>query len=824
MAKSKAKKKAKPRAKKREAKAKPSAHKYDATAIKVLGGIEAVRKRPAMYIGDVGVRGLHHLVEEVVDNSVDEALAGACKNIKVTLRADGAAEVTDDGRGIPVGMHKQMKKPAVEVVLTTLHAGGKFDHASYKVSGGLHGVGLSVVNALSEWLEVEVRQDGAVHRQVFERGKKTTPLTRIGKSTRTGNIVRFKPDPDVFEVTEFTYELLEARLRELAFLNAGLSLGIEDERTGEKETFKFAGGLKAFVKYLNENERSIHSPIFHFRAERDEVTVEIALQYNDGYAEQVVCYTNNIRNPDGGTHLSGFRSALTRTLNAYGKTQGLLKDGKPPSGDDLREGLTAVISAMVPDPQFEGQTKTRLGNREVGGIVEALVNEHLTNYCEENPKAARSIVRKAIEASRARDAARKARELARRKGALASGGLPGKLADCTTKDVETSELFIVEGVSAGGNAKQGRDRRFQAVLPLRGKVINAEKARIDKVLNNNEIATLITALGTGIGSDDFDITKARYGKTIIMTDADADGAHIRTLLLTFFYRQMPQLVESGNVYVARPPLYRVARGKRQEYVYNDAEMEKTLLELGLEEAELRSEDSKRKLDNKALHKLVDLLRKLERYRRSIEARGVLFDEFLSRKKPKTGELPLYRVIDEGQEKYFYTEREFTSLRKKREREAKAEENGEQPNGMKMVYDEFHEAKDIAAIFKALKKLGLKERDYVQPAGAAPVTRFTIVADGSPVELRSLSELISAVRRLGEKGLDIQRYKGLGEMNAEQLRETTMDPETRTLMKVTLEDVLAANRMFSVLMGSDVAPRKEFLEKHALEVAELDTYV
>jgi len=824
MAKSKAKKKAKPRAKKGGAKAKPSAHKYDATAIKVLGGIEAVRKRPAMYIGDVGVRGLHHLVEEVVDNSVDEALAGACKNIKVTLRADGAAEVTDDGRGIPVGMHKQMKKPAVEVVLTTLHAGGKFDHASYKVSGGLHGVGLSVVNALSEWLEVEVRQDGAVHRQVFERGKKTTPLTRIGKSTRTGNIVRFKPDPDVFEVTEFTYELLEARLRELAFLNAGLSLGIEDERTGEKETFKFAGGLKAFVKYLNENERSIHSPIFHFRAERDEVTVEIALQYNDGYAEQVVCYTNNIRNPDGGTHLSGFRSALTRTLNAYGKTQGLLKDGKPPSGDDLREGLTAVISAMVPDPQFEGQTKTRLGNREVGGIVEALVNEHLTNYCEENPKAARSIVRKAIEASRARDAARKARELARRKGALASGGLPGKLADCTTKDVETSELFIVEGVSAGGNAKQGRDRRFQAVLPLRGKVINAEKARIDKVLNNNEIATLITALGTGIGSDDFDITKARYGKTIIMTDADADGAHIRTLLLTFFYRQMPQLVESGNVYVARPPLYRVARGKRQEYVYNDAEMEKTLLELGLEEAELRSEDSKRKLDNKALHKLVDLLRKLERYRRSIEARGVLFDEFLSRKKPKTGELPLYRVIDEGQEKYFYTEREFTSLRKKREREAKAEENGEQPNGMKMVYDEFHEAKDIAAIFKALKKLGLKEMDYVQPAGAAPVTRFTIVADGSPVELRSLSELISAVRRLGEKGLDIQRYKGLGEMNAEQLRETTMDPETRTLMKVTLEDVLAANRMFSVLMGSDVAPRKEFLEKHALEVAELDTYV
>jgi len=821
MAKSKASTKKKGATKRKSRKPETPAHKYDATAIKVLGGIDAVRKRPAMYVGDVAMRGLHHLVEEVVDNSVDEALAGACQNIRVTLCADGSVEVSDDGRGIPVGMHKQMKKPAVEVVLTTLHAGGKFDHASYKVSGGLHGVGLSVVNALSEWLEVEVRQNGGVYRQVFERGKKTTELTRIGKSKKTGNIVRFRPDSEVFEVTEFSHELLARRLRELAFLNAGLSLSIKDDKTGDEETFKYAGGLKAFVKFLNENTHTIHSPIFHFRGEKEDVTVEIALQYNDSYGEQVVCYTNNIRNPDGGTHLSGFRSALTRTLNAYGKSQGLLKDGRPPSGDDLKEGLTAVISAMVPDPQFEGQTKTRLGNREVQGIVEALMNEHLMTYCEENPSAAKSIVRKAIEASRAREAARKARELARRKGALASGGLPGKLADCTTKDVETSELFIVEGVSAGGNAKQGRDRRFQAVLPLRGKVINAEKARIDKVLNNSEIATLITAVGTGIGTDDFDISKARYGKTIIMTDADADGAHIRALLLTFFYRQMPEMIERGYVYVARPPLYRISRGKRQEYVFNDQEMEKTLLDLGMEDAELRAGDGKRKLDNKALRQLVETLTRLERYRRSVEARGVLFDEYLARKKPKTGSLPLYRVIDEGEEKYFYTEKEFENLRKKLEREGAADED---TNGLTMIYDEFHESKEIANIFKALKKLGFKESDYEQPAGAAPVTRFTLVADSAPVELRNLSELTAAVRKLGEKGLDIQRYKGLGEMNAEQLRETTMDPETRTLMKVTLEDVVAANRMFSTLMGSDVSPRKEFLEKHALEVTELDTYV
>jgi len=810
---------------KRKTKAKSAAHKYDATAIKVLGGIDAVRKRPAMYIGDVSTRGLHHLVEEVVDNSVDEALAGACQNIKVTLRADGSVEVVDDGRGIPVGMHKQTKKPAVEVVLTTLHAGGKFDHASYKVSGGLHGVGLSVVNALSEWLEVEVRQNGGVYRQVFERGKRTTQLARIGKSSKTGNIVRFKPDPEVFEVTEFSYEILAGRLRELAFLNAGLSLSISDERTGEQDSFKYGGGLKVFVKHLNENKHTIHSPIFHFRSEKDNVTVEIALQYNDTYAEQVVCYTNNIRNPDGGTHLSGFRSALTRTLNAYGRNQNLLKDGKPPSGDDLREGLTAVISAMVPEPQFEGQTKTRLGNREVQGIVEALMNEQLTTYCEENPSGARGIVRKAIEASRARDAARKARELARRKGALVSGGLPGKLADCASRDVETSELFIVEGESAGGNAKQGRDRRFQAVLPLRGKVINAEKARIDKVLSNKEIVTLITAIGTGIGTDDFDISKARYGKTIIMTDADADGAHIRALLLTFFYRQMRELIERGYVYVARPPLYRVRRGKRQEYVYNDPEMERTLVELGLEDAELKAKDGKRKLDNKTLRQLVELLTKLERYRRGVEARGVLFEEYLSHKKPKTGDLPLYRVIDEGKEKYFYTEKQFTDLRKKLQREAKAEEGaGENADGLAMVYDEFHESKEIGRIFKALKKLEFKEKDYLQPAGAAPVTRFTLVADSSVVELKSLSELTMAVRRLGEKGLDIQRYKGLGEMNAEQLRETTMDPETRTLLKVTLDDIVGADRIFTVLMGSVVAPRKEFLEKHALEVTELDTYV
>ncbi len=806
-------------------KPKASSQGYDASTIRVLGGIEAVRKRPAMYIGDVGLRGLHHLVEEVVDNSVDEAMAGYCSNIKVTLHADGGVEVVDDGGGIPVDMHKQKKIPAVEVVLTTLHAGGKFDHGRYKVAGGLHGVGLSVVNALSEWLEVEVRRDGGVYRQVFERGAKKGKLMRIGGSSRTGTTIRFKPDTGIFEVTEFNYELLAGRLREFAFLNAGLALSVCDERTGEGETFKYEGGVKAFIRHLNENKHVIQSPLFQFQREKDNVVVEVALQYNDGYAEQVLCYTNNIRNPDGGTHLSGFRSALTRTLNAYARSSGLVKDAKPPTGDDLREGLTAVVSVMVPDPQFEGQTKGRLGNREVQGIVETLVNEELSTYCEESPAGARAIIRKAVEAARAREAAKKARELARRKGTLSSSGLPGKLADCATRDVETSELFIVEGDSAGGNAKQGRDRRFQAVLPLRGKVINVEKARIDKVLNNDGIATIITALGTGIGADEFDISNTRYGKIIIMTDADADGAHIRTLLLTFFYRQMAELVEKGYVYVARPPLYRVKRGKREEYVYNDAEMEKALLDLGMDGATLQNSKGKTILENKALRDVVKLLANLERHRRAIEARGVLFEDYLSQRKAKTGELPVYRAVFDGEERYFYTRQGFTRFTKKLEREGKVEAS---PNGngekSGLSFDEFHGSKDLAKLLKALKRKGFKEEDYIQLAGSAPVPRFQLVSDSSVAELRSLSELIGATRRLGERGLDIQRYKGLGEMNAEQLRETTMDPDSRTLMKVTMEEVAEAERMFTILMGSDVAPRKEFLEKHALEVAELDTYV
>jgi len=629
-------------------------HHYDAATIVVLKGLEAVRKRPAMYIGDTGPRGLHHLVYEVVDNSVDEALAGFCDHISVVLNADGSVTVEDNGRGIPVDMHPTQKKPALEVVMTTLHAGGKFDHQSYKVSGGLHGVGVSVVNALAEWCEVEVAREGSVHYQKYKQGDPVAPVKVIGKRQKPGTKVTFKPDPEIFPKTDFAFDVLAARMRELAFLNRGLEIEISEEKTKKSQTFKYKGGVASFVEYLNENREALHPKPVYLHKEKDGTDVEIAIQYNDTYVENIFSYVNNINTVEGGSHLVGFKTALTRTINNYAAKNGLLKNGEVTlQGEDVREGLTAVISVKVPDPQFEGQTKTKLGNSEVKGIVETILGEELGGYFEENPSVARKIVEKSIAAARSREAARKARELTRRKSALENSGLPGKLADCSLTDPEQTEIFIVEGDSAGGSAKQGRDRRFQAILPLRGKILNVEKARLDKILSNEEIRTLITALGTGIGADEFDASKARYGKVIIMTDADVDGSHIRTLILTFLFRYMKALIELGKVYIAQPPLFRLKKGSQEIYVYSDEERDRTL------------------------------------------------------------------------------------------------------------------------------------------------------------------------ERMGKTGIGIQRYKGLGEMNPEQLWKTTMDPETRTLLQVTSEDAAAADHIFSTLMGDQVEPRRKFIEENAKYVRNLD---
>ena len=572
----------------------PDANQYGADHITVLEGIEAVRKRPAMYIGDTGSRGYHHCVYEVVDNSIDEALAGYCTNVEVRINADGSLSVIDDGRGIPVDIHPTENKPAVTVVLTVLHAGGKFDSETYKVSGGLHGVGVSCVNALSEWLEVEVKRDGSVYHQRFEKGVETTELVKIGNTKETGTTVSFMPDHSIFtHESGFQWDILSARLRELAFLNRGVSITLKEDLNNRQEVFKYEGGIKEFILHLNKNKSPMHPEVIHFEREKDDVVVEIAMQYSDAFNETIFSFANNINTIEGGTHLSGFRSALTRTVNSYAKSNKLIKDEKQSmSGEDIREGITAVISVKIPDPQFEGQTKTKLGNGEVEGIVQQIVNEELGSCFEENPVVARAIIDKAVVAARARLAARKARDLARRKGALESGGLPGKLADCSSREPDRTELYIVEGDSAGGSAKQGRDREFQAILPVKGKVINVEKARLDKVLANDEIRTMITAIGTGIGNDDFDIEKARYHKIVIMTDADVDGAHIRTLLLTFFYRQMPQLIENGFVYIAQPPLYKVTRRKREEYVESDEHLTKILLNLGSEGLVLEDDSGK----------------------------------------------------------------------------------------------------------------------------------------------------------------------------------------------------------------------------------------
>jgi DNA gyrase subunit B len=804
---------------------------YDATSIKVLGGLEAVRKRPSMYIGDTMIRGLHHLVEEVVCNSVDEAVAGFCENISVRINMDGSLAVIDDGRGIPIDVHKETNKSALEVVMTTLHAGGKFEHKSYKVSGGLHGVGVSVVNALSEWMEVEVRRDGHVYFQRYERGDVKSKVEVRGVTKKQGTKAIFKPDPEIFEDVNFCYETIAKRLREYAFLNKGLKITLADERTDKSETFKYEGGIKAFVKELNEGKEVVHKDVIYFEKEVDGIIIEVAMQYNDGYSEIVYSFANNINTPEGGTHLSGFRAALTRTLNNYAKNKGILNEEKSPAGDDYREGLTAIISIKLPDPQFEGQTKAKLGNREVQGFVEAVVNEQLGIYCEETPSTAKSIINKGIEAARAREAARKARDLTRRKGALSSSTLPGKLADCSSRDFETSELFLVEGISAGGTAKQGRDRTFQAILPLKGVILNVEKARIDKMLGNEEIRTLISAMGTGIGIDEFNIDNLRYSKIIIMTDADIDGAHIRTLLLTFFFRQMIDLIDKGHVYIAQPPLYKVTKHKKHEYIYDDRELVRTLIILGAEGTVMEPQNGKKeRLDNAKLKKLLQLLMQLEEYIKILRKKGISFDRFLKLRDKRTGVFPLYKVSYRKVISYVYSEEELEKFIKEKEqaegRELEVLEEDDIPEtkqgieGGVLGFVEFHESKEIEKTVRMIESYVPSIDEYFKdPDSNKP--RYLLISGDTEIHAYSLNEVLSKIQEIGRNGLEIQRYKGLGEMNAEELAETTMSITTRTLLRVKVEDAAKADAIFSTLAGKDVQRRREFIEKHALEVKNLD---
>ncbi len=825
---------------------------YDATTIQVLEGVSAVRMRPAMYIGDVSSAGLHHLVYEVVDNSIDEAMAGHAKNIIVTVHADNSVSVADDGRGIPVDIHKTEKKPAVEVVLTTLHAGGKFDHRVYKVSGGLHGVGVSVVNALSEWLEVEVRREGKIFHQRYEEGKTASKLTTVGKSQKTGTTVTFKADKKIFNVKiEYSFDILSNRLREIAFLNKGINIELKDERTDKSNIFRFTGGIISFVEYLNKNKAALDKKVIYFEKEKDMVKAEIAMQYNDGYAENLFTYANNIHTTEGGTHLSGFKSALTRVLNQYCKDKGLFKKDADMSlsGEDAREGLTAVISIKIPNPQFEGQTKTKLGNSEVEGIVASMVNEALGTYFEEHPGVANRIVDKAVLASRAREAARKARELTRRKGALESASLPGKLADCSESDPKLCEVYLVEGDSAGGSAKQARDRRFQAILPLKGKILNVEKARLDKMLSNEEIKTIISALGTGIG-EELSITNLRYDKIILMCDADVDGSHIRTLLLTFLYRQMPGLVEGGHVYIAQPPLYKIKRGKREEYIETESQMNSLLLELGTEGILITRIKDKKEFTDKQLMDLLTKLVELDSLASAIDKRGVRFSKYITLRHPKTKKLPIYLIKVEGDDKFIYSDDELAEFMEFEEKKAGKEielsesaGQAEDKTNKKAGLTEFYESREIEKLIDEIEKLKIDIAEYDisedqiiskkkskkdEETKLAPIYKISFIAEKGEkddkeedIAVHSLKELVEFVKNNGKHGMTIQRYKGLGEMNPEQLWETTMDPEKRTILKVTVEDAVEADEMFTILMGDQVEPRRAFIETHAPEVRNLD---
>ena len=815
--------------------------KYDASKIDKLEGLEAVRKRPGMYIGDPDENGLHHCVFEVLDNSIDEHLAGYCSKIEVTVHVDGSVSIRDNGRGIPVDIHPKWNMPAVELVLTNLHAGGKFGQGAYKYSGGLHGVGAKCVNALSDWFKVEVSRDGKVYSMKFARGITTEKLQVIGKAKGTGTLITFKPDPTIFTLTtEFKFEVLANRLRELAFLNPGVEIVLADERSEKTETFYYREGIEEFVRQLGRSKQVLHPKPIVISRQKEEVFVDCVMQYNDSYSDQILCFANSIPNPDGGTHLTGFRAALTRAVNQYARQNELIKEKDPAiSGDDVREGLVCVLSVKLPNPRFESQTKVKLVNTEIDGIVSSVIYEGLMTHFDANPSVARKVVEKALVAARAREAARKARETVR-KGAMTGGGLPGKLADCSDRDPANTELYIVEGDSAGGSAKQGRDRRFQAILPIRGKLINVEKARLDKVLQNNEIRTMITAVGTGIGDGEgegaFNLEKLRYHKIIIMTDADVDGAHIRTLLLTFFYRQMPELVKRGYIYIAQPPLYQIARKKRVEYVEDDTQLNRILIRLGTEEVRLKNLQDDKEISAKQLSEILELLEALDKFANSLKRKGGDFAVYLDHRDPVTHELPRHLVkVRSGNDEtvhYFLTNEALArfgaenpdldlGLSGEEESDTSLLEKAKNGPTRRARHEELYESPAIKDLLEKLAQKGLSIEHY--SAQDKPLFEL-IEGEGERQQVKalfSIPEILSSVKEVGRRGLQIKRFKGLGEMNPKELFETTMSPERRKLLRVDVTDAIEAEEMFTKLMGEEVEPRRQFIEDNALNVRNLD---